>query len=92
MGKEEKEKTNYNVWKDLVLIVEYQREEKTGRGNLDTIAKLCHLIYAHGDERLKTRAALCHIYSSALHDKFYDARDMMLMSHLQVSRTLSLPF
>lgn len=47
--------------------------------------KLAHLIYNHGDERSKTRTILCQIYHHSLHDRFYQARDMMLMSHLQES-------
>lgn len=47
--------------------------------------KLAHLIYNNGDERSKTRTILCQIYHHSLHDRFYQARDMMLMSHLQES-------
>jgi len=49
------------------------------------LSKLANIIYTHGDERLKTRAMLCQIYHYALYDRFYEARDMMLMSHLQES-------
>jgi len=49
------------------------------------VEKLSHLVYKHGDERLKIRTMLCTIYYKALRDKFYEARDMMLMSHLQES-------
>jgi hypothetical protein len=47
--------------------------------------KLAHLVYHNGDERSKTRTILCQIYHHSLHDRFYQARDMMLMSHLQES-------
>ncbi len=47
------------------------------------IHNLAVLIYAHGDDRLRARTMLMHIYHHALHDRFYEARDMMLMSHLQ---------
>ncbi len=47
------------------------------------VEKLCVLVYTHGDERLKTNALLCHVYHHALHDRFHQARDLMLMSHIQ---------
>lgn len=44
---------------------------------------LCNYLYEHSDGIIKARAMLCQIYFLALHDQYYRARDMMLMSHLQ---------
>lgn len=54
--------------------------------SLQTMDKLCKFIY-HNDEtdRLRTRAILSHVYHHALHDNWFQARDLILMSHLQES-------
>jgi translation initiation factor 3 subunit C len=44
---------------------------------------LCQFIFKHGDDRSRTRALLCSVYHHALHDRYYRARDMLLMSHIQ---------
>ncbi|CCJ28088.1 unnamed protein product [Pneumocystis jirovecii] len=44
---------------------------------------LCVYLYKHGSGLPRTRAMLYHIYHHALHNRFFKARDMLLMSHLQ---------
>merc|ERR1712113_1014885 len=52
--------------------------------NMDaTLDRLCKLEYAQGDANSKVHAMLCSIYYHALHERFYEARDLLLMSHLQ---------
>jgi len=47
------------------------------------MAELCSYVYTHGKDRSKTRAMLCQIFHHALHDRFFEARDLLLMSHIQ---------
>lgn len=49
---------------------------------------LCRYIYVKDNtDRIRTQAILLHIYHLALHDLWFQARDLMLMSHLQDSVT-----
>ena len=49
------------------------------------VDELCKYIFRHGDDRSKTRALLCAVYHHALHDRYYHARDLFLISHVQES-------
>uniref|UniRef100_A0A0B7BD44 Eukaryotic translation initiation factor 3 subunit C n=1 Tax=Arion vulgaris TaxID=1028688 RepID=A0A0B7BD44_9EUPU len=66
---------------DQSAFDEKQDNEKSSAAVMD---RLCKFIYAKDStDRLRTRSMLCHIYHHALHDRWYQARDLMLMSHLQ---------
>lgn len=52
--------------------------------SVDMMDKLCKYIYSNDKtDRIRTQAILYHIYHHALHDNWFEARDLMLMSHLQ---------
>jgi len=52
-------------------------------GNLpDSLRKCMTTVVKHGDEKAKARAVLCKVYHLALHDKYTQARDIVLMSHI----------
>uniref|UniRef100_A0A8R1TQ88 Eukaryotic translation initiation factor 3 subunit C n=2 Tax=Onchocerca TaxID=6281 RepID=A0A8R1TQ88_ONCVO len=65
----------------------YEIEDSLEQGQESSIAvmeRLCKEVYVRDDtKRLRQRAMLCQIYHLALHDKWHQARDLMLMSHLQ---------
>lgn len=63
---------------------EEQEEEVITDTSADVMNQLCKYIYANDTtQRPTTQAILSHIYFLALHDNYFDARDLMLMSHLQ---------
>jgi len=70
----------------------YYKSEKPEQPNnfSNTLKELSALVYEHGDERqfAKVRTVLCNIYHLALHDNFFQARDLLLMSHIQDNITL----
>ncbi|TSK14503.1 Eukaryotic translation initiation factor 3 subunit C [Bagarius yarrelli] len=63
---------------------EQDQEESEGKDSAVLMDRLCKFIYAKDrTDRIRTCAILCHIYHHALHSRWYQARDLMLMSHLQ---------
>ncbi|XP_054727850.1 eukaryotic translation initiation factor 3 subunit C [Anastrepha obliqua] len=52
--------------------------------SVEVMDRLCKFIYTNDDtDRIRTRAILAHIYHHAMHDNWFQARDLVLMSHLQ---------
>ncbi|KAF2147704.1 hypothetical protein K461DRAFT_263234 [Myriangium duriaei CBS 260.36] len=47
------------------------------------VKALSNFLFKNSDGIIRARAMLCQIYFLAIHDTYYQARDMLLMSHLQ---------
>jgi len=47
------------------------------------LLELCTYIFKYGDKRIKTHALLALVHHHALHDRYYKARDLLLISHIQ---------
>uniref|UniRef100_H3DCM4 Eukaryotic translation initiation factor 3 subunit C n=1 Tax=Tetraodon nigroviridis TaxID=99883 RepID=H3DCM4_TETNG len=63
---------------------EQDQEEAEGEDSAVIMDRVCKFIYAKDRAGgIRTCAILCHIYHHALHSRWYQARDLMLMSHLQ---------
>lgn len=73
-----------NCWKaipatlDSAITPRNQGSDATALVNI-----LCNYLFINSEGIIRARAMLCQIYFLALHDNYYKARDMMLMSHLQ---------
>ncbi|KAH8162527.1 hypothetical protein CIB48_g5726 [Xylaria polymorpha] len=73
-----------NAWKPVPAAVESvitPRDSITDATQLLNV--LCNYLFINSEGIIRARAMLCQIYFLALHDEYYKARDMMLMSHLQ---------
>lgn len=82
-GTDEETKTPVVADEEVKVVVPEPITDKT---SVDEMEKLCRYIYAKDNtDRLRTRAILCHIYHHAMHDNWFQARDLLLMSHLQES-------
>lgn len=50
----------------------------------ETMDRLCKVIYSmENANQQRQRAILCQIYHHAMHDRWHEAKNLMLMSHLQ---------
>lgn len=74
------------VWKAIPSKMD---SSVTPRGNSVDVPALvqilCNYLFKYSDGIIRARAMLCQIYFLALHDNYYRARDLMLMSHLSES-------
>ncbi|OAA61906.1 eukaryotic translation initiation factor 3 subunit [Niveomyces insectorum RCEF 264] len=73
-----------NSWKSVSPEIDSTispRAESSDPAGL--LGVLCRYLFANSDGIIRARAMLCEIYFLALHNDYYRARDMMLMSHLQ---------
>lgn len=74
----------YYKFDPTVLKKKNKELDETTVTSVNVMEKLCRYIYAKDNtDRLRTRAILSHIYHHALHDNWFQARDLLLMSHLQ---------
>lgn len=77
-------KIDHLYYKFDPTVLKRKKKEFEGRTSVDEMERLCHFIYANDNtDRLRTRAILSHIFHHALHDNWFAARDLVLMSHLQ---------
>ncbi|KAF2748007.1 eukaryotic translation initiation factor 3 subunit C [Sporormia fimetaria CBS 119925] len=73
-----------NGWTALPTSLDSQITPRNISNDTTSLVKtLCTYLFQHSEGILRARAMLCEIYFLALHDQYYRARDMMLMSHLQ---------
>lgn len=73
-----------NSWKAIPSDVDSTITPRaTTAESSELVNTLSNYLFANGEGYHRARAMLCHIYFLALHDNYYKARDLMLMSHLQ---------
>ncbi|KAK3050195.1 Translation initiation factor 3 subunit c [Extremus antarcticus] len=77
-------KVEDDTWKDLPGQLDSKVTPRAEHSDVASLVqKLAGYLFANSDGIIRARAMLCQIYYLALHDNYFRARDMMLMSHLQ---------
>lgn len=73
-----------NTWKALPESLDSKITPRSQYQDTSSLVQtLSTYLFQHSEGIIRARAMLCQIYFLALHDHYYKARDMMLMSHLQ---------
>ncbi|RDW89361.1 eukaryotic translation initiation factor 3 subunit C [Coleophoma cylindrospora] len=73
-----------NCWKAIPSTLDSAITARGDQSDATALVNvLCNYLFVHSEGIIRARAMLCQIYFLALHDNYYKARDMMLMSHLQ---------
>ncbi|KAK3076188.1 Translation initiation factor 3 subunit c, partial [Coniosporium uncinatum] len=71
-------------WAGIPEKLDSQITPRGSTNDITTLVRtLCTYLFQNSEGIIRARAMLCQVYFLALHDRYYDARDMMLMSHLQ---------
>ncbi|PVI01406.1 eukaryotic translation initiation factor 3 subunit C [Periconia macrospinosa] len=73
-----------NTWKGIDSKLDSEITPRSISNDTTSLVQtLCTYLFQNSEGIIRARAMLCQIYFLALHDQYYKARDMMLMSHLQ---------
>ncbi|KAK9460441.1 eukaryotic translation initiation factor 3 subunit 8 N-terminus-domain-containing protein [Lipomyces oligophaga] len=75
-----------NTWSSLPKtvtskITPYAEEKDPSK----LIHEICAALYKQDNRLFRTHAMLCEVYHHALHNRYFHARDLLLMSHLQAT-------
>lgn len=77
-------KAEEDTWKVVPAKVDSAITPRAQSSDVSSLVQtLATYLFQHADGIIRARAMLCQIYYLALHDSYYRARDMLLMSHLQ---------
>lgn len=72
------------TWNALPAKLDSTVTPRSNSNDITTLVQtLCGYLFKNSEGIIRARAMLCQVYHLALHDQYYKARDMMLMSHLQ---------
>ncbi|KAM0800024.1 eukaryotic translation initiation factor 3 subunit 8 N-terminus-domain-containing protein [Usnea florida] len=73
-----------NAWKAIPSQLDSIITPRANDADIDSLVQtLSTYLFKHSADIIRARAYLCQVYYFALHDHYYKARDMLLMSHLQ---------